>query len=710
MAYNLLSEPIRKYIRAQRWEALRPIQAAAISKIISTDHNYILASRTASGKTEAAFLPILSTTNFTEKGVQVLYISPLIALINDQVRRVEDLCKNLEIDVTKWHGEANRALKKKLIKNPNGIVLITPESIEAMFVNAPYNITNLFGNLKFIIIDEIHSFLGVDRGLQLMSLLFRIQREANQNIRIIGLSATIGDDNYIHAKKLTGNVSNTKVLLDRTKKPTMAKFKFYESSSKELPLDLLKDLYIETKDNKALIFPNSRARVEEVAVKLHRISNRLNGHENYFSHHSSVDKEIRESVEFFAKNNQRNNFCISATSTLELGIDIGTVDKIIQIDSTHSVASLVQRIGRSGRREGEKSVVCIYATEKWSLLQSLACWNLYKKDFLEPIDTALRAYDILLHQLLSIVKQHSGIEIKDLLHVLSINPVFENIPISEIEKLINYSIDKDYLEKIRTELILGLEGEKIVNSRDFYSVFTTEPDFKVIHSGRKIGHIPFSPQIKVNENLLLAAKIWKIKDIDFKGGVIEVIPAKDGKPPSFAGGAGGIHPEVRSEMLRILKSQADYEEFNQECTDILSELRFEFSQFSIQNFETDRPLVKKENQFVIYTFSGTKINRSLSFLIEISGYHVILNDNNSSLEIRADSFSKVISEIKKNYKTLDLQLKEKLLENDTLLGFSKWGIYLPMDYKVEIVKERYFNFQGALNFIQSLNLIHSSYE
>jgi ATP-dependent Lhr-like helicase len=569
VAYNLLSEPIRKYIRAQGWDALRPIQAAAISKIVSTDYNYILASRTASGKTEAAFLPILSSTDFNERGVQVLYISPLIALINDQVRRVEDLCKNLEIEVTKWHGEAKRSLKKKLIKNPNGIVLITPESIEAMFVNAPYNITNLFGNLKFIIIDEIHSFLGVDRGLQLMSLLFRIQREASQNIRIIGLSATIGDDNYIHAKKLTGNVSNTKVLLDRTKKPTMAKFKFYESSSKELPLDLVKDLYIETKENKALIFPNSRARTEEVAVKLHRISNRLNGHKNYFSHHSSVDKEIRESVEFFAKNNQRNNFCISATSTLELGIDIGTVDKIIQIDSTHSVASLVQRIGRSGRREGEKSVVCIYATEKWSLLQSLACWNLYKKDFLEPIDTALRAYDILLHQLLSIVKQNSGIEIKYLIHTLSTNPVFENIPPSEIEKLINYSIDGDYLEKIRTELILGLEGEKIVNSRDFYSVFITEPDFKVMHSGRRVGQIPFSPQIKVNENLLLAAKIWKIKDIDFKAGVIEVLPAKDGKAPSFSGGAGGIHPEVRKEMLRILKSQADYDELNQECTEIL---------------------------------------------------------------------------------------------------------------------------------------------
>lgn len=364
MSYDLLSESIRKYIRDKRWESLRPIQAAAISKIISTDNNYILASRTASGKTEAAFLPILSKTDFNSIGVQILYISPLIALINDQFYRIEDLCKDLEVSVTKWHGEAKKSLKTNLIKNPNGIVLITPESLEAMFVNAPYNISTLFGNLKYIVIDEIHSFLGVDRGLQLMSILSRIQQVNKSKIVTIGLSATIGDDNYIEAKRLTGDIDSTKILLDRTKKETEAKFKYFKNSSAELSLDLLKDLYKETASNKVLIFPNSRGRTEEVAVKLRKISDRVNGHKFYYSHHSSVDKEIRENIEHFAKSNERFNFCIACTSTLELGIDIGTVDKIVQIDSTHSVSSLVQRIGRSGRREGEKSIVNLYATDK----------------------------------------------------------------------------------------------------------------------------------------------------------------------------------------------------------------------------------------------------------------------------------------------------------------------------------------------------------
>ncbi len=707
MSYKLLSEPIRKYIRDKRWESLRPIQAAAISRIIATDNNYILASRTASGKTEAAFLPILSKADFNQPGVQVLYISPLIALINDQFFRIEDLCKDLEISVTKWHGEAKKSLKTNLIKNPNGIVLITPESLEAMFVNAPYNVSTLFGNLNYIVIDEIHSFLGVDRGLQLMSLLSRIQQVNKAKITTIGLSATIGDDNYIEAKRLIGNISETKVLLDRTKKETEAKFKFFKTSTAELSLDLLKDLYKETCSNKVLIFPNSRGRTEEVAVKLRKISDKVNGHKYYYSHHSSVDKEIRESVEYFAKNNERFNFCISCTSTLELGIDIGTVDKIVQIDSTHSVSSLVQRIGRSGRRDGEKSIVNIYATDKWSLLQSLACWLLYEAGFLEPIKTVVNPYDILLHQLLSIVKQLSGCSKKDLIKRLKSNAAFKPIEEQEINSIIDEAINSDYLELIQREIILGIEGENIVNSREFYSVFKTEPGFKVIFGGKKVGDIPFSPQVRIDENILLAAKIWKIKDIDIKGGKIFVIPARDGKKPMFFGGGGNIHPRIREEMLRILKSKESYHELDENSNSILEELRYDFKGFQINSFEYDRPVIDKDGKLVIYTFTGTKINKSLHFLISLTGHEVSLHDQDSSVElhISISDFEKLVTEANKVYSKIDNYLKLALEENESLLGFSKWGSYLPMKYKCQILKERYFDFESAMEFINSIKLV-----
>lgn len=707
MSYDLLSEPIRKYIRNKRWESLRPIQAAAISKIIFTDDNYILASRTASGKTEAAFLPILSKTDFNKAGVQVLYISPLIALINDQFYRIEDLCKDLEISVTKWHGEAKKSLKTSLIKKPNGIVLITPESLEAMFVNAPYNVSALFGNLNYIVIDEIHSFLGVDRGLQLMSLLSRIQQLNKTKITIIGLSATIGDENYIEAKRITGDIENTKVLLDRTKKETEAKFKYFNSNTIEFSFELLKDLYKETSNHKVLIFPNTRGRTEEIAVKLRKISDKVNGHKFYFSHHSSVDKEIRENIEHFAKTNERFNFCISCTSTLELGIDIGTVDKIVQIDSTYSVASLVQRIGRSGRREGEKSIVNIYTTDKWSLLQSLACWNLYKSDFLEPVITAKKPFDILLHQILSIVKQLSGCKRRDLIDRLKKNLTFEFISESDIINLIDKSIKLDYLEVVEHELILGIEGEKIVNTREFYSVFKSEPNFKVINSGKTIGEIPFSPQIKIDENLLLAAKIWKIVDIDFDGSKILVIPANDGKKPMFFGGGGNIHPKIREEMLRILKSNETYAELDKNSSLVLNELRNDFKNFKIDDLINDKPLIQKESNLAIFTFTGTRINKSLGFLFSQTCRKVILDDHSSCFEIECNKseIELLIKDVNQIYSRIDDYLISELEQNKSLIGFSKWGIYLPLEYQSQIIRERYFDFENAIELINNMNLI-----
>jgi len=710
MSYELLSEPIRKYIRDKRWESLRPIQAAAIERIISTDNNYIIASRTASGKTEAAFLPILSKTDFNKPGVQVLYISPLIALINDQFYRIEDLCKDLEISVTKWHGEAKKSLKTSLLKNPNGIVLITPESIEAMFVNAPYNVAALFGNLNYIVIDEIHSFLGSDRGLQLMSLIARIQEINDSKITVIGLSATIGNENYIEAKRLTGDIENTKVLLDRTKKETEAIFKYFNSDARELSFDLLKDLYKETCNHKVLIFPNSRGRTEEIAVKLRKISDRVNGHKFYYSHHSSVDKEIRESIEHFAKSNERFNFCISCTSTLELGIDIGTVDKIVQIDSTHSVSSLVQRIGRSGRREGERSIANIYATDKWSLLQSLACWKLYNDEFLEPVITAKKPFDILLHQMLSIAKQLSGCKRINLINRLKKNPTFESIPENEINNLIEESVKSDYLEIIEHELILGVEGEKIVNSREFYSVFKTEQNFKVISSGKTIGDIPFSPQVKIDENLLLAARIWKIIDIDFNGLKIIVIPAKDGKKPIFFGIGGNIHPRIREEMLGILKSNELYAEFDETSNLILNELRWDFRNFEINDLVYDKPVIKSENRLLLYTFTGTKINKSLSFLFNQTCCEAHLDEHSSSfeIEIKETEFTSLVEQVNQIYSRINDLLITELKENKSLIGFSKWGTYLPVEYQSQIVKERYFDFAAAIALINNVRLIEST--
>ncbi|MCS3528971.1 DEAD/DEAH box helicase [Chryseobacterium sp. JUb7] len=710
-SYDMLSAPIRKYIYDKGWGSLRPIQDAAIQRIISTDSNYVLISRTASGKTEAAFLPILSKVNFKEQGVKVLYISPLIALINDQFQRVEKLCEYLDVPVTKWHGEAAKGAKEKLLKNPEGIVLITPESLEAMFVNKPYNIKHLFANLEYVVIDEIHSFLGSDRGTHLQSLLSRLQQINHKKFSIVGLSATVSDVNkYIELKEFLGDSENTKIIRDKTPKPINAVFKYFEgSSTDDLPSDLLNDLYLNTKNSKTLIFPNARGRVEEVAVKLKKISEKFSGHQNYFSHHSSVDKEVREYVEFFAKNSSVQNFCISCTSTLELGIDIGNVDEVVQIDATHSIASLIQRVGRSGRREDKESNLFLYATDPWSLLQSLACWLLYQEQFIEPISVNKKPFDVLLHQILSIVKGKSGIILSDLVKEMTTNSSFSAISQQEVETIIKHLVDIDLLEKLGHEYIIGIAGERLVNNKDFYSLFQTPVFFKVSGQGVKIGELPLSPQIRIDENIYLSAKIWKIKDIDFETKKIEVIPAKDGKKPMFSGDPADTAHKIRVKMLEIIFSKDNYNFLDVSGHEIIYALRKYFSVFEVKNPETDRIIQNGNTNSTFYTFASSKINKTLSFILDRLGIENQLHDSSSSLRIKITdgSFAGTLKDVNLNNVDLSQMLQQLLAENPAMIDFSKWGKYLPVQYQAELLKQNYFDFEGCNSFLQNLNFIEN---
>jgi ATP-dependent Lhr-like helicase len=707
-AFNLLSEPIRKYIRDKKWESLRPIQEASIQRIMSTDNNYILISRTASGKTEAAFLPILSKVNFKEPGVKVLYISPLIALINDQFVRVESLCEYLDVPVTKWHGEASKGAKDRLLKTPEGIVLITPESLEAMFVNKPYNVRHLFSTLEYVVIDEIHSFLGSDRGTHLQSLLSRLQKINAKKFSVIGLSATVSDANqYSELKEFLGESDYTKVIRDTTPKPINAVFKYFPGTVEELPLPLLKDLYIRTRESKVLIFPNARGRVEEVAVKLKQISEKVGGHKNYFSHHSSVDKEVREYVEFFAKNSTLQNFCISCTSTLELGIDIGNVDEVVQIDATHSIASLIQRVGRSGRREGKASNLFLYATDAWSLLQSLACWLLYQEQYIEPVYINKKPYDVMVHQLLSIVKSSSGISLPKLVEEIMGNPAFLEITLKETEEIIFHLTTIDFFEKLGNELIIGIEGEKVVNNKDFYSLFNTPVFFKVSNNGIKIGELPLSPQIRENENIYLSAKIWSIKDIDYQTKKIEVIPAKDGKKPKFFGDAADIAHMIREKMFEILSFKEQYEFLDDVAQQMIILLRSEFSSFTISDFKKERPLLDHNEKLTFYSFTSSRINRTIELILDSLNIKNTLDPQKSAFEIEGHTAEQVKTVFTNSCREQNIDdILTGLLEgNPAIIDFSKWGKYLPICYQVKLLKEKYFDFEGCMIYLQDLKII-----
>lgn len=706
MSFELLAPPIKRYIRDKRWAELRPIQNAAIQHILSTEENYILASRTASGKTEAAFLPILSTVDFTQPGVQVIYVSPLKALINDQVNRVEELCKYLDLTVTKWHGDAKQSGKHQLLKQPNGIVLITPESLEAMFANKPYNVRHLFSNLRFLVVDEIHSFIGRDRGTHLKSLISRLRQVSENRFRVIGLSATIGD--YNAAKEFTGDAARTKVLVDHTAKEIDASFRFYQETSSELPLDLLKDLYRETRDHKVLVFPNSRGRTEEVAVKLKRISDRVGGHPNYFSHHSSVDKDVREYVEFFAKTNRRENFTIACTSTLELGIDIGSVDEVVQIDATSSISSLVQRVGRSGRQDGARSRLFLYATDEWSLLRSLACWTLYNDKFIEPPELIALPYDILLHQALSITKGESGISVDALIDQLRSNAAFMNIELTEVKAVIEHLIKTDLLEQIRGEVIIGLEGERVVNRRDFYSVFETEVNFKVVTAGRPIGELQSSPQVIPGENILLAARIWKIIDVDYDNMKVEVTRALDGKKPMYSGGTVRIHPRIPERMLKLLFSKDKFDFLDEASAAVLERLRREFGTFPIKDPFTERPYRQKEQKAELFPFTGTRIINSIALLLRMHevDFRIQLGPGSFNVDMLPSEFRNVWRNLSCPVSEIREFLYKRLECGDTLGASSKFAKYLPLDLRVRLLEQSVYDFEGTFAFLADIKLKH----
>ena len=394
---------------------------------------------------------------------------------------------------------------------------------------------------------------------------------------------------------------------------------------------------------------------------------------------------------------------------MELGIDIGSVDEVVQIDATHSIASLIQRVGRSGRKDGESSNLFLYATTQWTLLQSIACWLLYKESFIEPPEKNENPYDILVHQALSITKGHSGILLTELIKQLKENSAFNLIEQTEIEEILQHLIEIDFLEKLQNEVIIGVEGEKVVNSREFYSVFKTEENFKVVNAGNTIGEIPFSPQIIEDENILLSAKIWKIKFVDHKAKKIEVIPTKDGKKPMFFGGGVVVHQKIREKMFEVLFSKTEYDFLDEPSFDEIEMMRKDFAVFDIKYLQSERPLLTAEKHLQLFTFTGTRINRTIQLLLNIAGIKNSLDDSSSSFDIAVPK-QELVS--KWNYLSfpltdIDTHISTLLETNPTLLDFSKWGIYLPKSYQIKLVRNKYFDIEHTKELLSTLKLINN---
>ena len=584
---------IREFIFSHSWESLRAVQLAAAKTIFETDHHLLLTSTTASGKTEAAFFPILSELwERPAHSVGVLYIAPLKSLINDQFYRMEDLLTESGIPVTHWHGDVSASHKKKLLDHPSGILQITPESLESMLINRSNDIVRLFGDLRFVVIDEVHTLTGVDRGNQIQCQLSRISRLIGRQVRRVGLSATVGDPEKA-AAWLAGD-SNIPVdvpqippegirwrlglehFFFQNDNPDQTEREKATKPQKGAELDAgYEYMYDCVKDKKALVFSNSREETEYLTATFRQIAARRGEPDVFLIHHGNLSAALREDAELRMKNDERP-VVTCATVTMELGIDIGRLERVLQNDAPNSVSSFLQRLGRSGRRGQPPEMMMVFREEDplpntplpqlfpWGLLRAIAIIQLYLEErFIEPPRAKKMPVSLLFHQTLSILAAAGELTAKALAERVLALPPFRQISKEDYRTLLISMLNHDFLEMTEEKgLIVGLAGERLLRSFQFYAVFKDSEDFTVRAgdpekgSAEEIGTITTPPP--VGDRFALAGRVWEVEELDIPRKLIYVHPVAGKMEVSWPGDSGAIHTKILERMRRVLTEDTVY--------------------------------------------------------------------------------------------------------------------------------------------------------
>ncbi len=585
--FGLFPDFIKEYIYSHSWQELRGVQIAAAHTIFETDDNLLLTSSTASGKTEAAFFPILSRLwEEPSSTVAVLYIAPLKSLINDQFGRLEELLDQTGIKVTHWHGDVAQSHKTNLLKKPEGILQITPESLESMLINRPNDIYRLFGDLRYIVIDEIHTLTGSDRGNQIICQLCRISRVIGRSPVRIGLSATLGDPQKAADWLSAGSGRRTDIpLLEDPKiKWRLGLEHFYiqnddadqtnaEKNTKKDPTAALdagyEYIYDSVRDKKAIVFSNSREETEYITATLRQIAHQRGDKNKFLIHHGNLSASIREEAEMKMKNDEED-VVTCATVTMELGIDIGKLERIVHNESPHSVSSFLQRLGRSGRRGQPPEMIEVFREENplpntplpqlmpWELLRAIAIIQLYVEErFIEPPSIKKMPMSLMFHQTLSILAASGELTAKQLAERVMLLPPFSEVCKEDFRELLISMVQNEYIQTTdERTLIIGLNGEKLLRSFKFYAVFKDSEDFTVRSGSDEIGTITTPPP--VGDRFALAGRVWEVEELDIQRKLIYVKPVQGKMMVSWPGDAGEVHTRILERMKRVLEEDTVY--------------------------------------------------------------------------------------------------------------------------------------------------------
>ncbi len=679
------------------WRTLRPVQELVIDAVLDGCNSVVLAP-TAGGKTEAAVFPLLSrilTENI--KPVAALYVCPIRALLNNQEERLQAYANMVGLDVFKWHGDVSISRKQRFREAPSHLLMTTPESLEVMMISAQTDARALFENLSAAIIDEVHAFAGDDRGAHLASLLERLVAFCGRDIQRIGLSATVGNPAVI-GEWLRGSSKRRFRLVDPPRPKT----------ARQIRVDLCSELGEAAlgigklaRGKKSLVFVESRAKAEKVAHAL------VGTEVEVFIHHSSVSRADRTlAEEQFARG---QNTAIVCTSTMELGIDVGDLDQVIQLDAPTSVASLLQRIGRTGRRESTQSNCTFLCLSAESLLQSVALLRLAESGWVEDVRPIAHAMHVLAHQLMAVILQEGGISRHRVLPWLETAFPFASISTERFQELVDTMLEREILYEADGVLSLGKRGEKLYGRKNFfelYAVFTAPPVMRVQHGKNDVGYIQ-AMFVSIHDRnrgplcFRLAGRAWEVEQIDWSKSVLQVRPAEHGRVPHWLGLPGVLSPRLCHEMMDVLLQERD--EVAWLTPMAARELALMRESYAGLLEPGTAPLEDHSDSAQWHTFAGGAVNRLLAAGLEARSGKKWVPGN---LSVRCHGIAATAARgAISGLGDLNWERVAADAAKDMARGmFSKFQPCLPEDAADRLLAERLLDLPGTLRFLGTVKV------
>ena len=612
------------------WTALRPVQELAGAAILD-GHNAVVLAPTAGGKTEASIFPALAgLLESPPEGVGVIYVAPIKALLNNQEERLETYAEMVGLRRLVWHGDTPERDKRAFLREPAELLMTTPESLEVMLLSARFPTPKVFADLRLVIVDEVHALAGTDRGAHLMSVLERLRRHSRHDLQRVGLSATVGNPEQILGW-LKGTSERAGVVVDPPKRPARREVAItLHDSIAALALEAAK----KAAGVKSLFFCQSRALTESVADRMR------GGGTEVFVHHSSVSLEERQAAE--ERFGHGTNACIVCTSTLELGIDVGDLDRVLQANAPSSVSSFMQRMGRTGRRDGQTANTTFYCEDEEALLQAAALVELAREGWVEPVPVQLRCWPVLVHQLFALTLQFGAISAERCWELLHPVPDFSGIAREEFDALVAHMKSLDFLFESGGLLSMGEKAERVFGRRNFselYAVFSSPVLYRVqTAAGRDLGSLEQAFVDRLVDGMsafLLGGRAWLAERVDHAEKTVRVRPAPGGQKPSW----GGFVPallgfELCQRMKRILTKDGPLPYLAGPAAAALEARREDLGSLLRRGLA----LQQDEDAVRWWTFAGGRINHTLKYALEWREGWKVTADN-FLLQIHGDGCS-----------------------------------------------------------------------